>query len=388
MKLGLPPVRIGEIVAPAIMDALEKPTFVSRRNMIAGIGCSLVAIAAPPAFAQADSLAGLVSAARMEGSVVVDGPPIDAVREALVSGFQRAYGVSVSYISSGSSASGARVRSERAAGKYLLDVFLSGADSPILTFLPSGWLDKVEPVLIAPDVVDKRKWKDGHIWYADPGNTILRVQENVFPELAINTRLVSPREITTWKSLLNPKWQGKMVAKDPATGGSGASLTSYFYIMFGADYVKKLYLEQKPTLSRDARQSMQWLAQGNYPILIGPDLAMLVQFQQLGYPIEPIFPVDGPSVLSGNWGMICLLNKAPHPNAAKLFINWLGGRAGQTAYSKSTQLLSLRTDVKYDGLPAFLSPQKGVKYMDTYDYKFVTEQRDAAQAKVRELLGE
>jgi hypothetical protein len=70
------------------------------------------------------ALAALVTAAKAEGSIIVDGPPVD--------------------------------------------VIVSGSDTPLLTFLPSGWLDRVEPVLVAPDVLNPKVWKDGHLWYADP----------------------------------------------------------------------------------------------------------------------------------------------------------------------------------------------------------------------------
>jgi iron(III) transport system substrate-binding protein len=106
--------------------------------MIAGAGAVIASAAAQPATAQTQSMAALVSAAKAEGSVIVDGPPVDAVREALVGGFQRAYGIPVSYIASGTSASGARVRAERAAGKYLLDAYIAGPDTPTVTFLPNG----------------------------------------------------------------------------------------------------------------------------------------------------------------------------------------------------------------------------------------------------------
>jgi hypothetical protein len=172
----------------------------------------------------------------------------------------------------------------------------------MLTFLPAGWLDKVEPILIAPDVVDKQKWKEGHLWYEDDGHYILRVFQYVTPELAVNTKLVKKGEIPTWKSLLDPQWQGKLIVKDLGISGAGASLISYFYIMFGADFDKKLYRDQKPVISRDPRQSAQWLAQGSYPVLVGPDPAMVDQFQRLGYPVSAAFPNDGPSVLSGGWG--------------------------------------------------------------------------------------
>jgi iron(III) transport system substrate-binding protein len=363
-------------------------TTMSRRAAIAGALAAATAARSRPVLAQSDALAALVTAAKAEGRVVVDGPPVDTARQALVEGFQDAYGIPVSYISSGTTASGARVRAERAAGKYLLDVFISGSDTPTLTFLPNGWLDKVEPILIAPDVIDKRKWKDGHLWFEDDGHYILRVFQYVTPELAVNTKLVRPGEVKTWKALLDPKWQGKLIAKDPGISGAGASLISYFYLNFGPEFVKKLYVDQKPAVSRDARQAAQWLAQGNYAILVGPDPVAVESFARLGYPVAPAYPNDGPSVLSGGWGLISLVNKAPHPNAAKLFINWLAGRAGLQAFANATLSVCLRNDVKYTDVPGYAFPQKGVKYMDTYDYKFVTSERDAAFAKARELLGE
>jgi iron(III) transport system substrate-binding protein len=360
----------------------------SRRAAIAGALAAAAAARTAPVNAQNDAMKALVAAAKAEGTVVVDGPPIDTVREVITQGFQRDYGIPVSYISSGSSASGARVRAERAAGKYLLDVFVSGSDTPTVTFMGAGWLDKVEPVLIAPDVIDKRKWKDGHLWYEDDGHMILRVLSFVTPELVINTKLVKPEEVTTWKSLIDPKWQGKIVAKDPGTSGAGTSLIALLYILFGADYVKKLYKDQKPVISRDPRQAAQFLAQGSYAILVGPDMASVEQFRGLGYPLMPVFPTDAPSVLSGGFGLVALINKAPHPNAAKLFINWLAGRTAQGPFAEALVSVSLRTDVTYQHLPPWVFPQKGVKYLDTYEYKFVTDTRDAAMAKARDLLGE
>ena len=258
----------------------------------------------------------------------------------------------------------------------------------MLSFLPGGWLDKVEPILIAPDVLDTRKWKDGHLWYLDPDHTILRVLQSVVPELVVNTKLVKPSEVSTWKSLLDPKWQGKIIAKDPGITGAGASLTALMYMLFGPEYVKRLYIDQKPLISRDGHQAMQFLAQGNYAILTGPQTSDMLEFQKLGYPLQPVFPTDAPSVLTGAFGMICLLNKAPHPNAAKLFINWLVGRAMLGKFASAEQSLSLRNDVTYEGLPPWVWPQKGVKYFDSYGYTFVIKDRDEMMVKARALLGE
>jgi iron(III) transport system substrate-binding protein len=176
--------------------------------------------------------------------------------------------------------------------------------------------------------------------------------------------------------------------KDPGTTGAGSSLAGFFYQSFGGDFVRKLYVEQKPVFSRDPRQAVQWIAQGTYPILVGPDPNEMDRFKRLGYPVGVTFPTDAPSVLSGGWGLISLLNKAPHPNAAKLFVNWLAGRAGVEAFANATLSASLRTDITYRNVPAFVFPQKNVKYLDTYDFKYVTEQRELAAGKARELIGE
>jgi iron(III) transport system substrate-binding protein len=360
---------------------------IRRREAIAGALAAAATAHAAPLSAQSDAMKALVAAAKAEGSVVVDGPPIDTVREMLTQGFQRAYGIPVSYLGSGNGVSSARVRSERAAGKYLLDVLVAGGDTPTMSYLPAGWLDKVEPVLIAPDVVDKRKWKDGHLWWEDDGHYILRVLQFVTPELAINTRLVKPGQVTTWKSLLEPKWQGRIIAKDPSVSGAGTSLIAMLYMVFGPDYVKKLYKDQKPVISREGRQAAQFLAQGSQAILLGPETVSIDQFKHLGYPVDYVFPTDAPNVLSGGYGLISLVNKAPHPNAAKLYINWLAGREAQEKFADILLSVSLRTDCKYEGLPSWVYPVKGGKYLDTYDYKFVTEQRDSAMTKAREMLG-
>jgi len=86
----------------------------------------------------------LVAAAKAEGSVVVDCAPIDTVRE-MVTSSSACVRHPGTYIGSGNSASGARVRAERSARKYLLDVLVSGSDTPILTYLPAGWLEKSSP---------------------------------------------------------------------------------------------------------------------------------------------------------------------------------------------------------------------------------------------------
>jgi iron(III) transport system substrate-binding protein len=363
-----------------------------RKNLIAVIAAMLLMFPGSPgrtpaATASSPAFDALVAAAKQEGSVVVNGPPIDVVRDAMTKSFETTYGIKVSYVSGGGPAAAARTRSERAAGKYTLDVLVSGCDTQLLTFLPNGWLDPVEPVLIQPGTTDPHAWKDGHVWYADPKHTILRTLAFVTPEVSVNTNLVKSRELTTWKSLLDPRWEGKIVLKDPTISGAGGSLISYFYVTFGPDFVKRLYVTQKPVITRDQRQGAQWLAQGTYPVVIGLDAVSVDQFKKRGYPVELRMPNDGPGILSGGYGFVSLVNRAPHPNAAKLFVNWTASREGAQTLAQSLESLSLRVDVSHEGLPAYEIPDKHAHYVDTYDYTFVTQVRDVAFDKVRELLG-
>jgi iron(III) transport system substrate-binding protein len=358
------------------------------RGMMRGAAL-LAALLFAVAAEAADSAAfqALVKAAQQEGSVVLDGPPLDKAREAITQQFAKTYGISMTYISSGGPKSAPRIRAERAADRYLLDVFVTGADTAMFTVLPSGWVDPIEPALVDPRVTDAGSWRDGHLWFADPGHKMLRLFAYVTPTLAINTKLVKPGEIGRYADLLDAKWRGKIIAKDPTVTGAAGSLISYLYLTFGGDYVAKLYKEQKPFISRDTRQAGQALANGNYPIWLGVDMHETLHFRQLGYPVEFVFPSDGPRIVSGGWGFVGLMNKAPHPNAAKLLVNWLAGPEGSATYAKAAEFLSLRTDIDQHWAEDFVILKPGQPYLDTYDYKFITEQRDQAFERVQKLLG-
>src|SRR4051812_14628593 len=75
-----------------------------------GFAATLALSAHSAASAQQLGLPELEARARQEGSVVIDGPPVAELRQAITDGFQKAYGIPVSYVSSGGSRSTARVR--------------------------------------------------------------------------------------------------------------------------------------------------------------------------------------------------------------------------------------------------------------------------------------
>ena len=72
------------------------------------------------------------------------------------------------------------------------------------------------------------------------------------------------------------------------------------------------------------------------------------------------------------FGQLALMNRAPHPNAAKVFVNWLLSREGQSAFQRIISTPgeaknSRRIDVPKDHIPASERRVDGVKYFDGDD---------------------
>ena len=209
-----------------------------------------------------------LAAAKEEGKVVVSGPPSQELRKVLPAAFKARYGITMEYLGGRSTESAARMRAERQAGIHSIDVVFAGIQSMALTFHREKMLQPLKPALQLPEVVDGKKWKKGKLWFADPEEQyILRLANTVTTMFHINTREVKPGEMRSVKDLLNPKWKGKIALQDPTIPGSGSNQAAHLYFQHGEDFVKQLYVDQKPMISRDTRQITDGLARGIYPII-------------------------------------------------------------------------------------------------------------------------
>ena len=228
-----------------------------------------------------------------------------------------------------------RIVAERRADKYLADLTASGPNGPRMLYL-NKFLDPIAPTFILPEVTDTSKWYGGKHWYADPENKYIFMFEGtiVTTGLSVNTKLVSADEIKSYWDLLHPKWKGKLLGQDPR----GAALLTPVLILFhraglGADFVRRLYTETDITLFRDRRQGTNWLATGKLPVC---HLCREIdKAAQQGLPVEDIPPEklkEGGTIGGGGSSVLALINRAPHPNAAKVFINWYLSRQGQTVW--------------------------------------------------------
>jgi iron(III) transport system substrate-binding protein len=325
-------------------------------------------------------MAGLAEAAKGEGKVVVYGGPGPVYRQALVDRFQQAYpGIQVEFTGGVGAPEATKLVQERAAGQYTADVFISGTTNMVVTLKDAGAVDPLVPALL-PDNARPEAWYDGKLQWADqvePRTTLMfecYVNEIVF----VNPTLVDPKQFTSYKDLLDPKWKGKIAGTDIRQPGPGGVPSRYMYkhADLGPPYLTQLFHDTDVVLSSDQRQLIDWLAQGTYPIGIfvsGSDV-QVAQKQGLAVASVPPEQFKEGAVLGPGYGAVSLMNRPPHPKAAQLYVNWLLSQEGQKAWQMVTGESSCRTDISREGASPTNTPKPGVKYANagTEEYSRLT----------------
>jgi iron(III) transport system substrate-binding protein len=266
-----------------------------------------------------------------------------------------------------------RLLTERRGDKFLADVFNAGGVTTYGQLHAGKVLDPIKPALILPEITDVSKWYQKKHHYADPeGQYVFSyVGSATYGSVNYNTKLVDETEFKSYWDLLNPKWKGKVVARDIRLPGPGSGNARFFYYHpeLGAPFIRKLFGEMDMTLFRDYRQGPDWLAVGKYSICFFCDVDVL---KQQGLPVDTFGPSafkEGGALVQ-QFGTVTLVNRAPHPNAAKVFINWLLSRKGQVALQKSmvnseSPPDSLRIDIPKDDVPLLSRRADGINYIDT-----------------------
>jgi iron(III) transport system substrate-binding protein len=330
-----------------------------------------------------------LAAAKKEGKVVVVGSPDPVMRNEIIPRFTKQFGIQVDFVAGRSSQIISKVRLERAAGQYLVDVYMSGAGTTFFTLLPEKMLDPLKPLLIHPDVTEAAKWKRGKPWFVDDDGYVLMLFSSVQSLLFINTDFVNKEELRSVQDLLNPKWHGKISSEDPLgrAGGGGAGSSLHWFHELGADYMRKLHFGQKTTVSGDRRQMIDWLAQGKYPICLSCKEEGASDLKEEGFKLFEVFELEGiPNRINSSPFLLSYASKAPHPNAARIFVNWLASKDALEIYSRENGTATLRTDVDESFLDPRVIPKPGVKYVDVTDIKWITTGRKEAADKMLQAL--
>jgi len=340
-----------------------------------------------------------VKAAEQEGQVVLYS--LSETGDAIANtGFQKKFSkIKISVVTARGGEHVSRIMAERRAGKFLADLGNLGNTSPY-TLYQNKSLDPIASAFILPEVKDESKWWEGRQQFIDPeGKFILVYVGAPLFLVGYNTKLVDPGAFKSYWDLLDPKWKGKIVAFDPKAGGFAATRDRFFYHNpeLGPAFLRRLFSEMAPTLYARYPQGEDWLAAGKFSLCLCRHQSVSEAKAQ-GLPVDLIEPAafkEGVGVESRAKTLV-LMNQAPHPNAARVFLNWFLSREGQSDFQKTAAKFidagaegSLRMDILKDDIPPRNRLNPGVKYLpqwnpDYFDMRPIAKLISDAQAEARQ----
>ena len=333
----------------------------------------------PPSWEQ------IVAAAKKEGTVAVIGPQGNETRDALTQGFQKKYPeINVELMSMAGNQIGPKLLNELTASRFTTDVIITGTTTALETLVPAKAVAPIKLVLIGPNTRDLSKWRGGKLTFSDDAQTYnLIFSSYVKPPFIYNTNLVSANDFKSWKDLLDPKWHGKITLKDPlsAGGGLGNSTLWYTHESLGKDFMRKLLTQKDIVMPRDDRQMLDFAARGKYPIAIGPSDVLTNEFIARGLPLKHLHPEtlkEGTYITAGN-GSLVIVRNAPHPNALRVYVDYLLSLEGQLEWSKAAGFASLRGDVPKDHVLDILVPKENMAYRDISMRRYVDLREEIVQ---------
>lgn len=321
----------------------------------------------------------LLESGKKEGKVVVYTTNGAETVAALLDNMKKKYGIDVEVVTGNGSQLSNKITTERRAGLFAADIYQGGVTTMLTTWKPAGFLDPLEPALILPEVVDNKLWLDKTMPFIDKDKMAIAFSAGVSIYVAVNTDLVQKDEIQSYFDLLNPKWKGNIVLYDP-TLGAGNSAALFRRLMLpdllgrekAIEFMRNL-VKQEPIITRDLRQQMEWIARAKYPLALAPQREQVAEFQRAGAPVRPITYFRESVDVSPGSGGLALINNAPHPNAAKVFINWLLSKDGQYIYAKSYAAPSARVDIPPDGVDPAVVPDPNKRYVHLGEETYVTD---------------
>ena len=295
--------------------------------------------------ASQDEWKELVEAGKKEGKVVVSIPASSELRKQLEAAFEQRFpGIDLELFPGSASKMLRRISDEFQAGVRYFDIHIGGAGSMITGFVGGHIVDPIEPNLILPEVKEVKNWWGGHLAIDKEKRFTYTFSAFLVSNFWHNTKSASAEELRSYDDLLNPKWKGKIGWLDPRRPGAGAGVWEYMWKHKGETYLKRL-VTQDLQLSRNQRQLAESLAREKLAVTIGINYYVFRSFVDAGLPVKalPIFK-EGTYGTAGS-GNLAIIKNHPHPNATKVFVNWLLSKEGQEVWTKSLSQPTRRRDV-------------------------------------------
>lgn len=285
-------------------------TLIKRRSVLAGFGALT---AATPFRARAAGITPeLIEGARKEGSVTWYIAQVDTqTAETMGRTFSAQYpGVSVSVIRTTGQVAYERLLQDLKNNAPQCDVFSSTDTSQYPALKKRGALAEYAPAGAATLMPAFQAVADPGYMYPSSATAHLLIYNSLQVKLADTPK--------TWTDLLDPRWKGRVATGHPAFSGCTGIWVLALKKAYGWEYFEKL-AKNNPRIGRSGNDPVTLINAGE--CLVGPAPGNTA-FQQVdkGNPIVPVYPTDGATLCLGPTSVMA---SAPHPNAARLFMEWL-----------------------------------------------------------------
>jgi iron(III) transport system substrate-binding protein len=362
-------------------------TSMKREWFVAAVVIGCVFFARAEASCQEDWEKTLANAQQERRVVLGTNLGVPGFRQAVTTLFQKRFDFGVDLRVLGSAELTALAARECAAGRPSMDVLLSG-NAELISLHPKGCLAPLKPRLILPEVSSAEHWRGQVLKFNDAERQYLfQTGEEVYGWLVVNRQHIKAKEIIWAKDLLKPEYRGKIASFDPRRGGAAQNAAAYLLTLFGEDFVRRLFADQKVVMTSDHRQLAEWVARGVYPIGFGAVERAIEPLRRENLPLGIVTFQDAPGYLSGSSSVVKLVKDGPHPNAATVLANWLGTKEWQEVFSREVKLPSRRTDVRIEGIAEHLVPKAGIQYLDSFDHEYYVNKRPAVVKLLVGILG-
>ena len=309
-----------------------------------------------------------IAAANKEGAVTVNIPAGGALRDFLLTEWRKSFPkITLELTSTDEGTWIARVRIERSAGKYLWDAALSGSVTSF-TMKNDGFTVPIAPEFILPDVKDEKTWGGWERVFFDNEHRYVMATQNFLKMPFYNARLLTPEKVKEegTRIFLDPALKKSVIWNDPLIPGPGETFPIVMRRLLGDDGLKT-FVTQQVVFVAGMMDLVDKMARGVYAMSMGPGMtALLLPYKKAGvdFDIRPLgnTPEMGAYSNSGGSNLI-VMKDAPHPNAAKLFVNWLLSKDVAAPLATVTHQDTNRLDVASQ-LPPGEQPIPGIRYVE------------------------
>jgi ABC-type Fe3+ transport system substrate-binding protein len=311
----------------------------SMLRAVVAVGVSVVAVsvqAAEPA---------LIDAAKKEGEVIWYTTQIIAqlVRPVSVA-FEKKYGIKVRSTRANSTELSVKIINESRAGRPQSDVF--DGTSTVVPLKKEGfvlqWLPDPAKSYPAAYKDPEGYWVANNLFFLTPG---------------FNTALVPKgTEPRSYQALLDPKWRGKIAWSTSPTSSGGPGFIGTVLTEMGTEsgmlYLRELAKQRIANIGSAAREVLDQVIAGEYPLALQIFNHHTVISGKKGAPVDWIKMEP----VTGTLSVISVHKNAPHPNAAKLLVDFITSPEGQNIFRDAEYLPA---DPAVQALTPSLKPDEG-----------------------------